>query len=137
MNNKEKALTKKYFVEQKLKEITVTLLILLFIVVFPYIVNQITTGGYSCTISTSNITTEDYEIYAPSIESCHKLHGYSEKESFLESLGSGLMQLTLFLIFLLIISIILSCLYFLLRDWISLNWKIANKRARKELRNKK
>jgi hypothetical protein len=121
-NQEEKLkLAKKYFIEQKLKEIGLTILIISLIVFIPYLIGIIFTDGTSdfCQEYIDNSTSEwgDSSQLVP--VKCG-IAGYW----FL-----GLWRLIVTIYFILLIISVISVITIIIYTWLESNWKKAKKRA--------
>ncbi len=105
MDKEEKNLTWKYFLQQKVKEVLGFIIILLAIVFIPYLV------GHNIGDNMSRICGGTSEI-----EECNNVAQWFEGIAYI------LFGAIVFIVIILIV-----------HDWITSNWKKANKRAKKEL----
>lgn len=128
MNKQEKLkrLTREYFIEQKVKEISLAILILFSFIFIPFALGNSIGDNQYCKIYYGN-SSSDYRI-SEDVDNCD---GYSIiKHDVLMNWIEGIAYIFgLFVLFIVVLPIIM-----LPRKWIQSNWEKAEERARRDLK---
>lgn len=140
MNKELEALTKKYFWEQKIKEVFSFILIVTLIIFLPYFIGNSIGDNANCIKSYGNQTNDNRILNDAfegiSLEECKSLGGQLNYFGSIAQWFEGLSYLILLFALVIMIGVAFIILSELFMDWIGSNWKKAKRRANKDLKRR-